>query len=643
MIPDKKIVIALAGNANVGKSVIFNYLTGLHQHIGNWPGKTVEKAEGTLHYKGYTIDIIDLPGIYSLSTYSLEEIVSRDYIAIDKPDIVINVVDASVLERNLFFTIQLLELETPLIIALNQADMAEKKGIEINTTKLQKLFGVPAILTIAVKGIGIYKLIDKAIEVIEGKEKLKPVKIEYSTELEKRVQKILPLIEKIKIKYPPRWVAIKLLEGDEEITKKARSQDKSIIIAVKILSEELEKIFNEETSTLVTSERYNIVNRAVAQAQNITEPKSSWVEKLDDITTHKIYGYPIMILVLASLLVWTFTIGGWLSTWLSDIFANLESVEPNVSGPIMDVLWNGAFAGLVAGVTLVIPFVLPFYLILTIIEDSGYLTRIAFLMDNAMHKMGLHGKAIIPLILGYGCNVPAIFACRIMETNRERLIAAFVVTLIPCAAVTIVVLGLVAAFVSIQWALALYILNIFFIFILGRLAFKALPGEPTGLIMEIPPYRKPILSNIAKQTWTRTKSLVYFVFPIYIIGSAGIQILYVLGIIEPIGDAMSPLTVTWLGLPAITGVLLIFGLIRKELIIIMLATMFSTTNFAEVLSSNQMIVFAIVTMLYIPCIATIGTLVKEFGWKQALYITIFEIGFAIFIGGLAFRLLGFIM
>jgi ferrous iron transport protein B len=276
---------------------------------------------------------------------------------------------------------------------------------------------------------------------------------------------------------------------------------------------------------------------------------------------------------------------------------------------------------------------------LDILENSGYLSRIAFLMDNLMHKMGLHGKAFIPMMLGYGCNVPACLGCRIMETDRERLLAAFVTTLVPCAARTVVILGVVGVFLGIQWALAIYALDLVVIFLLGRLAFKVLPGEPTALIMEMPDYKMPNMKMVLRQTWLRSGDFVKMAFPIIIAGSFVLKLLDVLGFMQPIAGILSPVIVGWLGLPAITGIVLIFGVLRKELTLIMLAALVGTTNFALVLTPVQMIVFTIVVMFYVPCIATIGALVKEFRWKKALFITGFEILFAIAIGGIAFRLL----
>ncbi len=641
-IKDADYTIALAGNANVGKSVIFNQLTGVDQIIGNWPGKTVERAEGLLLHKGKRIRVIDLPGIYSFSTYSMEELVSRDFIALEHPDAVVNVIDASAVERNLFFTIQLLELAPPLMIAVNQIDLAEKKGITIDTGKLSALLGVPVVSTVAIRGKGIPVLTDAITDLMQNHPV--PPPLLYGKEIEERIGKIVSLLESVATPYPVRWTAIKLLERDPSIVKLVSEQDPGIAGKAGVLASEIEAIHGEPVCVVMSAERYQIADRIAAEVMTIRPPgegpqKKSLTDKLDAIALHPVLGYLAVIAIIGGLLLWTFLIGAQVSGFLQSFLSQFEQYEPVVKGPLMDILWNGAFTGFVAGVTLVIPYVLPFYLLLAVMEDSGYLTRIAVMLDRGMHKLGMHGKAIIPLILGYGCNVPAIYSCRIMETPKQKFLGAYLVTLIPCTARTVVILGLVAAFVNIWWALALYAFDILLIIILGRIAFKAVPGESIGLIMEMPDYHVPSLSVILKQTWARTKSLLWMVFPAYIVGSAAIQALYAAGLLNPVNSLLSPITVIWLGLPAVTGILLIFGIVRKELAILTLAVLFGTTNFAAILTPVQLIVLALVTMLYIPCLATILVLASEFGWKRALAISATEIIVAIGLGGIAFRVL----
>ena len=647
----KQLRIALAGNANVGKSVIFNQLTGLNQIVGNWPGKTVERAEGTLHFKGHTIRIIDLPGIYSLSTFSMEEIVSRDYIAVEKPDIIINVVDASTLERNLYFTLQLLELEAPIIIDLNQVDFAAKKGIRIDVEKLSKALGVPVSPTVAITGSGISELLSTVIAVMSGKRKLKPLKVRYGKEIEKRVQAIEKLVSaklpQLCMVYPARWISIKLLERDTDVAGKLKNYEsgKEVLDYAEKLAGELETMHGEPSPVIIASEKYGFATKITKAVTTIeAPPKISLEQKLDALTTHKILGYPILAAVLVSMFALIFAGGNLVSTGLDYVFGIFTTYSESVLSSLLpeiavSLIVKGVLFGIIAGITIALPYIVPFYILLALLEDSGYLPRAAFLMDNAMHKIGLHGKAFIPLILGYGCSVPACIGCRIMETERERFLSAFVVVLIPCAARTVIILGLVGRFVGLHAALALYIFDLVLVFLMGRIAFKVLPGEPVGLIMEMPSYKKPSLKNITLKTWSRTKDFVFIAFPIIIAGSITIEALSLSGLMNYVVEAASPLMSGWLGLPSAAGVPLIFGILRKELTLILLSEVIPLRT----LSNVQMIVFTLVTMIYIPCLATIAACMREFGWKKALAITVIDIALALFLGGIAYRVLSLVM
>jgi ferrous iron transport protein B len=636
---NKNITIALAGNANVGKSVIFNELTGSNQIIGNWPGKTVEMAEGKLLFEGQNINVIDLPGIYSFYTYSMEELVSREYIAFEQPDVVINVIDAAVLERNLFFTIQLLEIETPMVICVNQMDIAKQKGIIIDIEKLEAALGVPVVSTVAIRGEGLHELMEKAVQIAD-KPSNKPKPPSYGAEVEDKITKLTGFlkIQNLNLKYPLRWVSIKLLENDPEIRKLVESQSKEAVVHADHLAQEIEKIHQEPSFAVIASERYFLANQISRGAQFHQKIKTTFSEKLDKLLTHHIWGYVISALVVGGLLLWTFAIGDFLSGILSDAFSFFQPVDPQIDGSLVSILWNGAFGGIVAGVTLIIPFVIPFYLMLSMIENSGILTRVAFMMDSAMHKIGLHGKALIPMILGYGCNVPAIESTRILENRRERLLAAFAITFAPCSARTIVIMGLVAIYVNIWWALALYAIDILVMIVVGRIALQIVPGETSGLIMEMHSFKIPSLKVALKQTWKRTKSLIYLVFPVYIIASAIIQLLYALGFLTPIANLLAPITVLWLGLPVFAGVVLIFGAVRKEYTLLMLVALFGT-NLAAVLTPVQFIILALVSMLFIPCLSTITILWRDFGWKATGSIALANTITALVVGGIFYRLI----
>jgi len=635
------LAVVLAGNANVGKSSIFNQLTGLGQIVGNWPGKTVEIAEGVLLHHGKHIKIIDLPGIYSLSTYSQEEIVSREYIALEHPDVVVNVVDATALERNLFFTLQLLEMRTPLVIALNLVDVAKKKGMIIDEERLQELLGAPVVPTIATKGVGVHEIIDEAIKQTAKQSSVYKNVIRYGSEIEQRIEKLERVLVGIDIGYPLRWTAIKLLEGDSEIVNKVGEKHPDVVVTANILAGEISEIHKEPCSNVIASERYAVAARIVKEIQTSKEPaKASMSERLDSLSMHSVWGYALMFTIMLSILMFMSLFGGWLSETLRNLF---ESVNPHITGLWPDLAWNGGVVGFYATLSVALGFILPFYLILGVLEDSGYLPKIAYLMDRPCHTIGLHGKACIPLLLGFGCNVPACVGCRIMETKRDRLITVFLSTLVPCSARTVVILGLVGAYVGVQWAIALYVVDFMLIFVIGKILNRILPGVSVGIIMEMPPYRLPSGKVVVKQAWNRFKPFLLTALPLIIIGSIIVEAMRITNVLFFVSSALSPVTVVWLGLPAFTGFLFIFGVIRKEAALVLLATTAGTLNIRSVMSPVQMIVFALVIMIYVPCVATIAALIRETGWKNATLIAFSEIGLAVLLGGIAFRLLSVFM
>ena len=634
--------IVLAGQANVGKSVIFNHLTGLHQHVGNWPGKTVGKAEGTLHYKGYTIDVLDLPGIYSLTTYSLEETISRDFIALQKPDFVVNVIDATHLERNILFTLQLLELERPMVLSLNMVNLLKEKGIEIDIEELQETLGIPVVPTIAIQGKGITKILDEGIKLIEKKKTTKL--LEFGKEVEGKISQLTELLADLDSVYPKRWLAIKLLEKDK-VVEKLCAQNPKVLKKAKDLCFELEKIHGHDSSIVVADERCHLCSKIIRRVVKIAKPKQpSFTDKLDLITSHRIWGYPVMIAILGLMFLVIFNFGNWSSSQLGKIIFDWQVRWEGLFGiSVLSSLGWSAIQSALALVEIALPYIIPFYLLLFLLEDWGYLARVAFLTDSFMHKVGVHGKASICLMLGFGCNVPACLSCRIMETQRERLITGFLATFIPCSAVTVIILGLVGKYVGLAWAFGLYLLAIFTVFVMGKLATNVLPGEPTELIMEMPDYKTPNLKTIIFQTFFRLKEFIFIAGPLVIISGILIRGVYLLGWLSKLANLLNPITVKWLGLPAICGVLLIFGILRKELILVMLASLLGTANFSQVLTPIQMITLCLVSMFYIPCVATITTLKREFGWQKALTISLVKIFFAITLAGLISKLLGIVL
>ncbi|MBP1668489.1 MAG: ferrous iron transport protein [Bacteroidetes bacterium] len=642
MTEEKRINIVLAGHGNTGKSAVFNYLTGLHQHIGNWAGKTIEKLEGTLYYNDHTIDVLDLPGIYSLTTYSEEELISREYIIHQQPDCVINIIDSTNLERNLIFTLQLLELECPIVLALNMMDLAKKKGITIDFKKLQDILNVPVIPTVASRGSGLTGIMDKVIGLKE--EKAEPRIHPYGKEIEDCIRQLSVLLQGIDLPYPARWVAIKLLEKDKDITQRVREKKAEIPEKAKRLCEHLEEIHGHDSSLVIADERSHLAYRISRETVTlIARRKISLNDRLDAITTHRFTGYLIMIAILGGMFLTVFTFGNWLSGWFDTLFKDWHAVWNNTVGTTFFAsLGWAAIESVLALVQIALPYILPFYILLYVLEGWGYMARISFLMDHFMHKMGIHGKGCISFIIGLGCNVPGCMSCRIMESKRERFITAVLVTLVPCSAVSVIVFGLVGKYVGLLWALGLYLFAMIIIFLAGKLSSKLMKGEPVELIMPMPDYRTPQVKTILYQTWDALKEFIFIAAPIVILSGVIIHAINLAGWMPAISSFLSPVTVAWLGLPAITGILLIFGILRKELILVMLAAYLGTTHFSDVLSSQQMITLAVVSMFYIPCVATISVLWKEYGWKKAMAICMLEILFALILAGLVKRLLDFV-
>ncbi|MBN1144847.1 MAG: ferrous iron transport protein B [Bacteroidales bacterium] len=636
------ITIVLAGQGNAGKSSLFNNLTGLHQHIGNWAGKTIEKREGTLFYKGYTIDVLDLPGIYSLTTYSVEEVISREFITHHHPDCVINVVDSTNLERSLIFTLQLLELECPLVLALNMSDLAKKRGIQIDYEKLQSLFNIPVVPTVASRGYGLTNLID---EILINKDKRVSQKVhKYGKEIENCIEQLTALIRGNEFSYPARWVAIKLLEKDKDITRLAGEKQPEIMEKVKELCDHLEDIHGHDSSLVIADERSHLAYQITREIETILAGrKTSLNERLDAITMDKVIGYFVMVLIIGTMFYTVFSFGNWFSglfdTWSVKLH---EWWNTAVGVSTWSSLGWAAIESVVALVQIAFPYILPFYIILYILEDWGYIARISFLMDHLMHKMGIHGKACISFIIGLGCNVPGCLSCRIMESKRERFLTAVLVTLVPCSAVSVIVFGLVGKYVGLLWALGLYVFAMILIFIVGKIASKLMLGEPVELIMPMPDYKAPQMKTVFSQTWDSLKEFVYIAAPIVILSGVFIHAIDLAGWMPAISNVLSPITVNWLGLPAVTGILLIFGVLRKELILVMLAAYLGTTNFSDALSAQQMITLAVVSMFYVPCVATISVLWNEYGWKKAMMVSILEIFFAILLAGIVKRLLVFV-
>jgi len=512
----KKIVIALAGNPNSGKTTIFNNLTGLRQHVGNYPGVTVEKRSGEIHYKDYFIKIIDLPGIYSLTAFSEEEIVARNYILREKPDIVVNVIDSSNLERNLYLTVQLLEIGAPLVLDFNMADIAKKKGQEVNRKLLSVLLGAPIVETVGPKGIGTGEVLDAAIKVKEGKD-IKKVEISYGEEIENELDRIRSSINNHAGTFlwsGDRWTAVKLLEQDQEIINKLKKADPDRYSEIeKVVSASIRHINNilrDPPEVVIADARYGFIKGALREAYKEADTGNIDVtEKIDSIITNRFFGLPIFGIIIWLMFQFVFTLGRYPMRWIEYGFEKLSVwFSGIIHAELLRSLVVDGIIGGVGGVVVFTPNIALLFLAIALLEDSGYMARGAFVMDRIMHKIGLHGKSFIPLIIGFGCTVPAYMGSRILENKKDRLITMHINTFSSCGARLPVYILLAGAFfpaIAGNIIFSIYFIGILFAIIMAKvLRATRFKGEMEPFVMELPPYRMPTFKGVFIHTWERT-------------------------------------------------------------------------------------------------------------------------------------------
>ena len=512
-----KLTIALAGNPNAGKTTIFNQLTGARQKVGNWSGVTVEKKEGKLTYKDIEITVVDLPGIYSLTAYSIEEVVARNYILEEHPDVVVDILDASNLERNLYLAVQLIELNIPLVFAMNMVDVAKSRGIIIDYDQLSKLLGVPIVQTIGTKGSGIDELLKTVIDVSKGQEPAaRHIHINYGKEIEEEILKIRQILKKdqeLNAAYYPRWFALKLLEKDKLVEERAKASkiSEELMAQVEKGRARIESMFGEDPETIIAEARYGFISGALKETMRLSAAaKKTISDKIDTVLTNRILGFPIFIFFMYLLFQGTFTLGAYPVEWIEVAVDWLSQfVSQNMPpGLLRDLLVNGIING-VGGVIVFLPNILLLFLGISLFEDTGYMARAAFIMDRIMHTLGLHGKSFIPLLMGFGCNVPAIMATRTLESRRDRLLTILINPLMSCSARLPVYVLLAGAFFPENAGnviFGIYFLGIVLAILMGQLFSKTIfKGESTPFVLELPPYRLPTIKSVIIHMWENTK------------------------------------------------------------------------------------------------------------------------------------------
>ena len=700
----RTINVALVGNPNCGKTSLFNIASGAHEHVGNYSGVTVDAKEGFFDFQGYHFRIVDLPGTYSLSAYTPEELYVRKHIIEETPDVIINVADSSNLERNFYLTTQLIDMNVRMVIALNMYDELESSGNKLDYIKLSQLIGVPMIPTVCRRGEGIDQLFHVIIGIYEGgdflsqkgeirseiledlrdwhktyvpdhefgshkeEEDARPrgymrhIHINHGPELERSIEEVKKAIsqnEDIRHKYSTRFLSIKLLENDKEIENfiSTLPNGKEIIAIRNKETLRIRKVMNEDSEQAITDAKYGFITGALKETftDNHLE-KEQTTRVIDSIVTHRIWGYPIFFLFLYIMFEGTFVLGDYPMQgieWLVDQLGNLIR-NKMAEGPLKDLLIDGIIGG-VGGVIVFLPNILILYFFISILEDSGYMARAAFIMDKIMHRMGLHGKSFIPLIMGFGCNVPAIMATRTIEDRKSRLITMLVNPLMSCSARLPIYLVMIGAFFpncASFMLLCIYTAGILLAVIMARIFSKFLvKGEDSPFVMELPPYRMPTSKSIMRHTWEKGAQYLKKMGGIIMIASI---IIWFLGYypqhdayesvaeqqensyIGQIGKAIEPV-IKPLGFDWKLGIGLISGVGAKELVVSTLGVLYTNEGDVENVNlSNRIpitplvaLAYMLFVLIYFPCIATFAAIKQESGsWKWAIFTAGYTTGLA---------------
>lgn len=660
--------VALIGNPNCGKTSLFNFVSGAHERVGNYSGVTVDAKEGHAEFNGYHFNIVDLPGTYSLSAYSPEELYVRKQIVEKTPDVIINVIDASNIERNLYLTTQLVDMNLKIVGALNMFDEFESRGDKLDYDKLGELFGMPFVPTVFKTGRGIDELFKTIINVYEGvsepgKNYVRHIHLNHGKYIEEAIDKVKKEIQKndqIRYKYSTRFLAIKLLEKDSKIESQIKTLPNGDDI-IKIRDKAAEQILEEtreDSETAIMNAKYGIIHGAMQEAGSEEGKKTDTYQvthAIDAVITNRYIGFPLFFIFLYLMFEITFTLGqypmDWIESGVNALSEFMRSVMPE--GPLKDMVIDGAIAG-VGAVIVFLPQILILYFIISFMEDSGYMARAAFIMDKVMHKMGLHGKSFIPLIMGFGCNVPAVMATRTIESRRSRLITILVLPLMSCSARLPIYIMIIGTFFAVKYQslvmISLYVVGIILAVIMSRIFSKWLiKGDDTPFVMELPPYRFPTGKAILRHTWEKGKQYLKKMGGIILVASI---IVWALGYfphnenlsnreqkeqsyIGLIGKTIEPVFKAQ-GFNWKLDVSLVAGIGAKEIVASTMGVLYSSDNEAtsdtekyEILHEKMqadgitpLIAFSylLFVLVYFPCIATVAAIKSETGsWKWTIF------------------------
>ncbi len=702
MVP-RPITLALAGNPNSGKTSIFNNLTGTRQKVGNWPGVTVEKKEGRIRRGDREIIVVDLPGTYSLTPFSLEEVIARNYLLDERPDVGVVVIDATNLERSLYLATQIRELDCKVLFALNMADMARARGLTIDAAKLSQLLDVPVVFTVANRAEGMEELLEEAIRLADSpKPPDRTRRVKYSRDLEEAIGRLSGFLESRigdRLAWLPRWTAIKLLEDDEVVKERlvaaAPEAARFVLEAAAKLRRHLSERYDEDPQIVLTDERYGFIAGIVREVQRADARRRVDVSRnIDLVLTHRFLGFPIFLFFIWAMFQLTFTLGetpvSWIEAGVGRAAQAAAALLPE--GPLQGLIVEGVIAG-VGSVLKFLPNILILFFCIALFEDTGYMARTAFLMDRIMHLIGLHGKSFIPMLMGFGCNVPAVMAARTLESPRDRILTILITPFMSCSAKLPVYVVLAGAFFGERAGnviFALYLLGILLSILTGRLLRSTLlAGADAPFVMELPPYRMPMVKSLLIHMWDRSRIFLRKMGNVILIGSAVVWVLSSFPQASPpdsspaaaaeeaaggqdaveargsqireswlgkIGRAaeplFAPLGIDWRG-----AVALLSGFIAKEIVVSTLGVLHAVGEAGQTegalerallssgmtpLSGLAMMVFV---LLYLPCLATVTAIRRETGSTKWMLFSIgyntavaWLVSFAVYQGG---RLLGY--
>ena len=623
--------VALIGQPNVGKSALFSRMTGIGVISSNYPGTTVEFEEARIIRNDVTVTVHDLPGTYSLSKNALDENAAIKMLADPRNDAVVIVADAMNLPSSIVLCFEILELGLPSILALNKMDIARNK-FDIDIEGLSEYLGIPVIPVSAKTSEGVDALVDA---VCAGEARVSDFKVNYSKRVEAAARSLADGIPGNR--YDPFGVAVKMIEGAEDFISMAPEEVTENAVKFRQM---LEKLNDEPPEQTIGRERYAladvVVKRFIGLSQRTPTPK----ERFSDLTIEPLTGVPILFMVMGAIFLTIVYVGGFLDEWIPVLYDMavgdvLAGIADDAS-PFWGAVINGINESVGEILALVIAYILVFYIILAVLEDSGYLTRVVVLMDSLMHRFGLHGGAVIPIMVGIGCNVPAILATRSIRSRRERIIiSSIIVMAVPCSAQMAIIMGITGKYAGIPYAFITLAVLVALGCTIGLVLNRYMRREPSSLAMELPELVVPQAGNVLSKTWSRIKDFFTIAFPLLVVGSVLISILLTFDLLDWIVEPFAFVTVGMLGLPAVSVIAFIVGILRKEMAVGMLAVLGILTT----MTPDQFVVFGLVMAVYVPCIATLTVMWKELGWKDTLTISAISVGAAIMLGTAANLLL----